>query len=1116
LYKQRDVKLFSIITIVMLVFSLCLPAISLADEKRVQHEISGDSDENTTNKLSSRVIDQFDKEDKITFLVKFKEKADTEEAIQNVKKSAKKNKLSIKQLQSQQHSAVISELKETALTEQVKVLDFLEKHDESQVKDVHSYFIVNGLAVTATKEVAEKIASFSEVEKILPNENRELFTGVEQSEQVKRPQSERADIEWSVEKVKAPEVWDKGITGKGVVVASIDSGVEWDHPAIKEKYRGFNSKTGDVDHAFSWFDATADESAPYDDIGHGTHTAGTLVGSESDGTNQIGVAPDSSWIAVKAFTDEGGTDKDLLAAAEWILAPTDDEGNVRIEMAPDIVNNSWGGGPGLDEWYRDVVKEWRHANIFPEFSAGNVDNDNSGGPGSVVSPANYPESFATGATDIRDKVADFSLRGPSPYDEIKPDISAPGQVIRSSVPGGDYAENSGTSMAGPAVSGVAALLRSVDHSLSVGEMENILTSTTVPLTDEEYKSSPNNGYGHGLVDALNAVSAVGEGVGSLEGEVVNRNGAPLQAEVRILGQNRSVNTDSEDGSYSIQYAAGEYGVEAQAYGYYPIEEKVTFAKDETVKQDFHLDPIPERTIQGKLTDEQTGRVIEGATLQLKEDANVPPVKTDDYGTFNLTAYEGEYTLKIAAKGYHGKETELTIDEETSDINISLQPFYSFEEDELIYDDGTGDGGSRFHEAGSGWGVRISLPEGKDKAMVTGGKFLFSKSGGEDFQVEVYDANGLGGAPGERIAGPIDATAIKNGEWTVVDLRDEGIVVRDDFYIAYMQTEDGRDAPMLQQDKSGPFTDRSWESFHGNWYQLESNFLTGNKMIRALVEYEVDQPMITSPQDGEMTKEDEVVVKGTATPNTEIQLVNNKDDIEQVNVNDSGEFSTTLALSQGENQLKAVSYVEDTYAGESEAITVILDNQNPDLTIETPKNGEKLNRETIIVEGMVHDEHLDAVEVNGQKAEINGNSYSKRVLLENGESKIEVVAKDKVGNVTNETVTVDVNYHSPNIKNLSPGEDVFIDSGESVKIEFDSEPGQRAIFMIQMPLTGYNSLISSQTEFPLMEMSDGHYVGYWTASKQAVAEGAVIEVKVTDNYGNQDYKKANGKLYINVE
>src|SRR5699024_7087312 len=222
----------------------------------------------------------------------------------------------------------------------------------------------------------------------------------------------------------------------------------------------------------------------------------------------------------------------------------------------------------------------------------------------------------------------------------------------------------------------------------------------------------------------------------------------------------------------------------------------------------------------------------------------------------------------------------------------------------------------FHEAGSGWGVRMSLPEGKERAMVTGGKFLFSTGGGDEFQVEVYDANGPNSAPGEKIAGPIDATAIKNGEWTIVDLRDEGIVVEDDFYIVYMQVKDGRDAPKLQQDKNDPFTERSWENYHGHWYQLESNFLTGNTMIRAIVDYEVDQPVITSPKDGEMTNETEIIVEGTATPNTIIHLKNNDEDIKQGNVDDKGEFSISMTLNQGENELKAVSYVDDTYAGES--------------------------------------------------------------------------------------------------------------------------------------------------------------------------------------------------------
>ena len=130
-----------------------------------------------------------------------------------------------------------------------------------------------------------------------------------------------------------------------------------------------------------------------------------MVGSEPNGANQIGVAPGAKYIAVKAFTAAGGTDADLLEAAQWILAPTDASGNARVDMAPDVVNNSWGGGPGLDEWYRDVVINWRAAEIFPEFSAGNTTLSNPGGPGSVAAPANYPESFATGATDINNKVA---------------------------------------------------------------------------------------------------------------------------------------------------------------------------------------------------------------------------------------------------------------------------------------------------------------------------------------------------------------------------------------------------------------------------------------------------------------------------------------------------------------------------------------------------------------------------------------------------------------------------------------------------------------------------------------------------------------------------------------
>src|SRR5699024_334540 len=156
----------------------------------------------------------------------------------------------------------------------------------------------------------------------------------------------------------------------------------------------------------------------YDSTSHGTHVMGTMVGAEADGSNQIGVAPGAQWIASKVFNAAGETtDSILLDAGEWMLAPGGD-----ASKAPDVINNSWGGGPGIDEWYLDMVKAWRAAEIFPAFAAGNITTANPGGPGSVATPANYEESFAVGAIDSNDNLADFSLRGPSPYDEIKPEI----------------------------------------------------------------------------------------------------------------------------------------------------------------------------------------------------------------------------------------------------------------------------------------------------------------------------------------------------------------------------------------------------------------------------------------------------------------------------------------------------------------------------------------------------------------------------------------------------------------------------------------------------------------------------------------------------------------------
>ncbi|MGP0584165.1 S8 family serine peptidase [Paenibacillus timonensis] len=496
-------------------------------------------------KIDAKLQTQFKQDDFVTYLVKLKEQTDTASVAKLALQKATLEKATPSAAKLSARTSVVSALRETASRSQFALEDYLQKAQQSgDVKDYQSYFIVNAMAVTSTKEVLEQIALFPEVEKILPNEERHLQK-VEIHKEPVTPSAETptvnpadgktspldsagknpsdvtpSSVEWNIAQVNAPEVWNMGIDGTGIVVANLDTGVELNHPALRSKWRGFDASGNIVDPELSWYDPHSHATLPTDGHGHGTHTMGTMIGSEPDGSNQIGVAPGAKWIAVRIF-NPSTTDAIILDGGQWLLAPEDSEGNLHPELAPDVVNNSWGGGPGIDEWFRPIVQAWRSAQIFPEFSAGNVDEFNPGGPGSVAAPANYPEAFATGATDINGNLADFSLRGPSPYDEVKPEVSAPGVNIRSSVPGGVYEGGwDGTSMAGPHTTAIAALLLQANHSLTVDQLEDILTSTATPRTDSEYPTSPNNGYGSGIVNALDAVGSVLQGVGTVSGRVV--------------------------------------------------------------------------------------------------------------------------------------------------------------------------------------------------------------------------------------------------------------------------------------------------------------------------------------------------------------------------------------------------------------------------------------------------------------------------------------------------------------------------------------------------------------------------------------------------------------------
>jgi len=330
------------------------------------------------------------------------------------------------------------------------------------------------------------------------------------------PRSSSPDtVEWNVQKVKAPVVWSHGFTGQGIVVGDIDVGFQWDHPALKPHYRGWNGSV--ADHNYNWYDETNPANrAPVDPNGHGTHTVGTIIGDDG-GTNQIGVAPGAKWIGCRSMNSSGlGTPDTYIGCLEFMIAPWNLDGqNPDPAKAPVAISNSWYCSISLGECPNQfilltAVQNVRAAGIVPVVAAGNsgpicqtIGND---GP-----PAQYDESFTVGATTQSNTLASFSSRGPVSFQgtRIKPDIVAPGQTVRSSYPPNTYAVLDGTSMAAPHIAGVIALIYSAKPSLigNVDATEQLIENTAQHINSSDCSSNgtfPNNLYGYGFVNAARA------------------------------------------------------------------------------------------------------------------------------------------------------------------------------------------------------------------------------------------------------------------------------------------------------------------------------------------------------------------------------------------------------------------------------------------------------------------------------------------------------------------------------------------------------------------------------------------------------------------------------------
>ncbi|MCS6828683.1 MAG: S8 family serine peptidase [Caldilinea sp.] len=418
-----------------------------------------------------------------------------------------------------------------------------------------AHYLVNMLEVQGDLKLAQQLAQRPEVGRLARNplvrgfevfnphrsawSKRETLPVVSSSVS---SSSASTTLPWGLLDANADDVWALGFRGQGIVVAGQDTGVVWDHPALQRSYRGWDPATMTATHVYNWFDAwgrdpnpdgacPSDPQIPCDDdlrTGHGTHTLGTVVGDATGmGDTVIGMAPDALWIACRNMRNGFGTPASYTACFEFFLAPFPQGGDPltdgRPELAPHVINNSWGCPPqeGCDaDSLRQVVETMRAAGIFVVASAGNEGSSCS----TVRNPIGLHDAVTSvGAHASNGVIAFFSSRGPVTVDgsgRLKPDLTAPGVGVRSAgrLSNGWPTANltlSGTSMAAPHVAGAVALLWSLDPTLigKVEETEQILLDSATPApsadcTGGELPQVPNPVYGHGRLDVLKAAQLV--------------------------------------------------------------------------------------------------------------------------------------------------------------------------------------------------------------------------------------------------------------------------------------------------------------------------------------------------------------------------------------------------------------------------------------------------------------------------------------------------------------------------------------------------------------------------------------------------------------------------------
>ncbi len=420
---------------------------------------------------------------------------------------------------------VVSALKEFSAFSQEGVVDAINTLQRSgSIQKVKTYWIANVINCYANAEAIKALEGRTDIAEIDYDEYRVLIDPRENRDAVAvEGNTDNREITWNVLKINADDVWTLGYNGEGVIVAVIDTGVNYDHVDIADHV------WESAEYPNHGYDFVNNDNDPKDDHGHGTHCSGTVAGDGTAGS-QTGVAPEATIMCLKVLNSGGGgQESGVWAAVEFA-----------VEQGAHVMSLSLGwphsSGPNRTVW-RQAFDASLAAGVVASVAAGNEGDqqgsypipDNVRTPGDCPPPWLHPDQtlvggtsgvICVGSTTSSDAVSSFSSHGPLdwsgvnqyndyPYNPeiglIRPDIAAPGSNIKSLAHYSNtgYEDGwSGTSMATPAYAGMIALMMQKNMTMSPEQISQISEETAHVL-----QAGKNNNSGSGRVDALAAVEA---------------------------------------------------------------------------------------------------------------------------------------------------------------------------------------------------------------------------------------------------------------------------------------------------------------------------------------------------------------------------------------------------------------------------------------------------------------------------------------------------------------------------------------------------------------------------------------------------------------------------------